>query len=270
MKNIFIALPLVFLISCGDNKLAKVETLGSFRVLAIQTSAPEITQAAGLPTITVKPFISDVYGAGRTVTGTIDTCVDPGISFGASPTCDDNPTKVSYAYSVNTGTLTSMNTGWGPDSSAITIPDTIFSGKSAREKFNGVNYLVIFSFTVDGAIYNSFRRISLTNRTIKNTNPILSALTLNGGALTMPNNGDVLGATYSGVESYDYLRVDGVTETRTEKLVMAWYISSGTLNLSKVNASETVKYTSDSPSTLMIVGVLRDERGGVAVIQSTL
>jgi hypothetical protein len=62
--------------------------------------------------------------------------------------------------------------------------------------------------------------------------------------------------------------VDGTTETRTKKLVMAWYISSGTLNLSKVNAADTVKYTSDPPSSLLIVGILRDECGGVSVVHA--
>jgi hypothetical protein len=111
----------------------------------------------------------------------------------------------------------------------------------------------------------------ITNRTTRNTNPNLISLQLNGGAIAKPKNGDSLSATYSGAETYDSILVDGATETRTEKLVMAWYVSSGNLDLSKVNASESVKYKTDPPaSQLLIIGVLRDERGGVDIVQSLL
>lgn len=268
MKNMLIILPLFLIISCGDNKLDKVETLSSFRVLAIQTANPELTQTTGL-TVTARPYISDINGGGRTVTAVVEGCVDPGISFGAEATCTGNPTQVTSSYSVDTSTLPNLKSGWGNYSAALAIPDTIFTGRSTREKFNGVPFLIIFYFNVDGIIYKSFRRVLITNRTTLNTNPTLSALLRNGGAISKPNNGDYLSATYSGTETYDYLRIDGVTENRTEKLVMAWYVSSGNLDIAKASAGESVKYNSDPPATqLLMVGVLRDERGGVAVVES--
>jgi hypothetical protein len=46
-------------------------------------------------------------------------------------------------------------------------------------------------------------------------------------------------------------------------------MSDGTLNISKANATETVQFKSDPPVTpLLIIGVLRDQRGGVAVTTS--
>ena len=268
MKKILITLPLLLIFSCGDNNLNKVETLSSFRVLAIQTANPELTQTSGL-TVTARPYISDINGGGRTVTAIVDGCVDPGISFGAEATCEGNLTKVTSSYSVDTSTLPNLKSGWGNYSSALAIPDTIFTGRTAREKFNGVPFLIIFSFTVDGVIYKTFRRVLITNRTALNSNPTLTTLHLNGGAIAKPNNGDYLSASYSGAETYDYLRVDGVTESRTEKLVMAWYVSSGNLDIAKANAGESVKYKSDPPATqLLMIGVLRDERGGVTVLES--
>lgn len=38
MNKLFYVISLIFLISCGDNKLDKVETLSTFRVLAIQSA----------------------------------------------------------------------------------------------------------------------------------------------------------------------------------------------------------------------------------------
>jgi hypothetical protein len=270
MKNLLLFSLLVFMISCGDDKLKKVETLTSFRVLAIETATPELTQTTGL-SVTARPYISDTNGAGRTISAVVDGCIDPGISFGAEVTCEGNASKVSVAYSINTSTLTNLNSGWGTYSSSLSIPDTIFAGRTDRDKYNGVPYIIVFKFTVDGAEHKSFRRILVTNRTALNSNPTLSGFLLNGSTLAKPNLNDYLSATVSNAENYNFILVDGTTENRNESLTMAWYVSSGELNTSKVNASESVQYKSSSPSTsLLIIGVLRDERGGVSVKESLL
>lgn len=270
MTKIVIILSLLFTSSCGENKLNKVETLSSFRVLAIQSTTPELTQTTR--TITARPYVSDTNSSGRVITAVVDGCVDPGISFGAEVTCLDNPTKVTSSYSVDTGKPGFLlHSGWGDNSSALAIPDSIFLGRTAREKYNGVAYIILFSFSVDGIIYKSFKRIFITERTILNSNPALSSLLINGGPIAKPQNGDYLSAVTSGAETYDYLLVDGITESRSEKLTMAWYVSSGTLDTPKANASESIRYKSDPPATqLLIIGVLRDERGGVAVLDSLL
>ncbi len=266
MKHLILFLIMIIISSCGDDKLNKVETLGGFRILAIKASASEKTQANGL-TVTATPYVSDVNGAGRSITGTVDGCVDPGVAYGADATCEGNSTKVSAAYTINGARGgTKLNSGWADPTAALSIPDAIFTGRTTREKFNGVPFLIVFTFVVDGSTYKSFRRIHITNRTSLNTDPTLSSLKLNGGAIAKPSNGDSLSASYSGAETYDYMRVDGVTETRTEKLVMAWYVSEGELDISKATAAESVKYKSTPPSgNLLVIGVLRDERGGVAV-----
>ncbi len=269
MKNLLFFFSLLLFASCGEDKLKKVETLSSFRILAIETATPELTQNTGL-TITARPYVSDING-GRSLSAVVDGCIDPGISFGAEVTCEGNASKVSVAYSINTSTLPNLNTGWGSYSSALTIPDTIFTGRTDREKYNGVPYIIIFKFTVDGVVLKSFRRILVTNRTTLNSNPTLSALLLNGSTISKPNLNDYLSASVSGSENYNTILADGSLENRNETLTMAWYVSSGELNISKASASESVQYKTSPPSSqLLIIGVLRDERGGVAVRESLL
>jgi hypothetical protein len=270
MKKTLLLLQFLLLISCGDDKLKKVETLNSFRVLAIESASPELTQSAGL-SVTVRPYVSDINGNGRIINAVIDGCIDPGISLGAEVTCDENASKVSVNYSINTSTLPKLNSGWGSYSAGLAIPDMIFTNKSNRDKYNGVPYIVIFNFTVDGVIFKSFKRILITSRTSLNSNPALNGLLLNSSTLAKPNLNDYLSATVSGVENYDFVLVDGTVENRNETLTMAWYVSSGELDISKANASESVKYKSNqSSSPLLIVGVLRDERGGVSVLDNLL
>jgi hypothetical protein len=139
MKKVLIFISLILLASCGDDKLKKIETLGSFRVLAIKAftagsvSVSELTQTSGL-SITASPYITDVTSGGRTVTGTVDGCVDPGVAYGAEATCEGNSTRVTTAYTVNTTNAGTLHSQWGPESSSLAIPDTIFVGRSTREK----------------------------------------------------------------------------------------------------------------------------------------
>ena len=276
MKRLILFLPLFLFISCGNDKLKKVETLDSFRVLAIESATPseiatpELTQGDGLK-VKARAFISDVNGGGRTVSAVVDGCIDPGISLGAEVTCEGNPSKVSASYSVDTSTLPNLNSGWGGYSAALAIPNSIFIGRSEREKYNGVPYIIIFNFSVDNTVIKSFKRILITNRTTLNSNPTLTAFLLNNSTLAKPNLNDYLSASFSGSENYNFILADNTVENRNETLTMAWYVSSGELNISKASASESVQYKSSPPSSsLLIIGVLRDERGGVAVYQDLL
>ena len=130
MKILLYGIFPLLLLSCGGKKLADVETLGAFRVLAIQTTTPDIVQTTGL-TVTATPYVTDINSGGRTVSGLVEGCVDPGVSSGAEATCTGNPTRVSSAYSVNTaGAGFTMQSGWGSSSAALSIPDAIFVNSS--------------------------------------------------------------------------------------------------------------------------------------------
>lgn len=269
MKKIYIIISLFFISACGDNNLNKVEKLGSFRILAIKSNQPEFTQTNGL-VVTAQAFVSDINSGGRAITADVEGCIDPGIANGAEASCEGSQSRVVSTSTVDTSG-TPLVPQWSTPTGNLSIPDTIFSGKSDREKFNGVPFLIIFNFLVDGSTYKSYKRVFITNRTVLNTNPILTTINLNGNGLARPANGDMLTAVYSGAESYDYQLVNGLTETRTEKLVMAWYVSDGIIDMPKTNANESIMYKSDPPiGQLLVIGILRDERGGVAVFQSVL
>ena len=256
MRAIYL-LVLVIFVSCGGDDFKKIEKLGDFRLLAIKADTPEVLPGTA---VNVQLFISDVKAAGRSISGTYISCVDPGIAYGAKVGCDHDPTAVPIAYSVIT------TTGFTTPVS-ITVPNTIFFGRSTREQFNGIGYIVIFNFTVDGQDVSAFKRITATNRGSLNSNPSGSSILLNGAAIaSFPNVDDQLRATSSNPENFNYQTSDGAIESRTEKMQVAWYVSEGELENSKSDVDEAVKFTGIAgPGPKLVIAVIRDERGGVDV-----
>lgn len=265
MKTILF-LSILLITACSDDKFRKVERLDGFRILGVFASASEV--AAG-GSSNLQLLISDTKGAGRTVSVTYEGCIDPGIGAGAPVTCAFDPNKISGSLSVNTGAgdLGAANLFTGLSSAlAVTVPPTIFAGRSAREQANGVSYIVIFKATVDGLETTAFKRILASTRTIKNANPSISSLNLNGGAFAAkPIKDDAFSVSTDLPETYDVIQVDGASETILESYEVAWYVSSGEVDKPKAKATQSVKYKDDPPSDpLLIMAVLRDERGGLA------
>lgn len=251
-------------VACGDTDFKKVEQLDEFRILSVVTSTPEV--APGTPGVTLELFVSDVKSGGRIINGTTVSCIDPGISFGAEVNCDHDPSAFASTYTVDT---TALNLGTGLTGSlSINVPAGIFIGRSAREQFNGVGYITIFNFQVDGKTVTAFKRVVATNRAAKNTNPSGSAILLNGAAIgSAPGDEDKLLMTSNAPETYDYINSEGGTETRTEEMQVAWYVTLGKFDTSKSDVNETVKYLGSTATVpFMLVGIVRDERGGVQII----
>lgn len=265
---------MVFLvISCGNNDMKKVELLNEFRILSIVTSnatpTPEVTPGAA---VTLQLYISDVKGGGRILSGTTISCIDPGISYGAKVNCDHDALAVQGTYTVDTnaGDLpTNLYTGLAIDTLDITVPAGIFNGKTSREQFNGVGYITIFNFIVDGKTVTAFKRIIATNRGTLNLNPAGSAIFVNGlGISSAPNKYDKLVMISNTPESFDYMTSSGDVETRNEEFQVAWFISNGEFDKPKSDLNESVKYLGDKSTTsTLIVGVVRDERGGVEIVR---
>ncbi len=256
MKYVFLLLCL----SCGNDDFRKVEKLESFRILGVKASLPEVAPGSS---VDLQVLVSDFSGTEASISGNYVTCIDPGISRGA---------KVSCATVVETNTFTiNMNslggrTGLSPVVN-VTVPTDILNGRDSRDQFNGVGYIVIFSLTVGGTDYTTFKRIIATNRTSPNTNPQGSTLLVNGFPISRaPVDGDELSVTTSLPENYDFINIDGTQEARTEKFQIAWYTSSGEFSSSKTNADETVDYTGDTESSLTLA-VIRDERGGLDFVK---
>lgn len=264
MKYFFL---LFLCLSCGDDAFRKIEKLDGFRILAIQVDNPEV--GIGISPVNVRPFIADVNGADATINGTYQTCIDPGIGRGADVECD----SAELSYSIPMGPLTNR-TGFGPQL-AVNIPGNILNGRTTLEKFNGVSYLVIFRFVVNGIEHRSVKRIAVTDRslvdldpTLVNVNPTGTGLLVNGSPYsTSPKDGDELLVNASGAQTYKVINIDGSIESRQEEFEIAWYTSTGEFDRPKASVTQGVKYKGDTPSSVT-VAIIRDERGGVDVRQS--
>lgn len=256
-----------FLLSCSEDRFSRVETLSGFRILGIRADNPEVSPGGSA---NLQLLVSDVDGGGRVINGNYEACIDPGISIGASVSCDHDPGKVTGASVIDTtqpDLATNLSTGYS-GAVTVTVPAGIFLGRSSRDQFNGVGYIVIFKFTVDGKTISSFKRIIATNRGSFNTNPSGSAVTLNGAPLgRIPDKDDELNVTTSAPETYDYQNVDGSTETKTEEVQIAWYVSVGEFDKPKSDLGEKVTYLTDAPASLLLLSVVRDDRGGLDVVR---
>lgn len=260
---------LLALISCGDEGSKKVEQLESFRILGAIASAPEVTPGSA---VSVQLLVSDVNGLTSTITGTYEGCIDPGISRGAQVRCDHDPNRISGNYTIDFTTLTpssDLRTGLNAASVSFNVPNNILAGRGSREQFNGVAYIIIFRFSVDGREQISFKRILATNRGSLNTNPSGADILLNGGSLSQaPMDGDNLVASVSAPENFDFITVDGITEQRLEDQEVAWYVSTGEIDKPKSDIGDTVEYKTDSAYTPMVVmAVIRDGRGGMTFVK---
>lgn len=255
---------LLLCMSCSGDNFQKVEKLESFRILAAITPSPEV--APNTPA-TIQLLVSDVNGTLPTISGTFEACIDPGISLGAPVSCDHDPARVSGAHVITFATLVpsaNLRTGLNAATVNVTVPATILNGRSAREQFNGVGYIVIFRFVVNGREEVSFKRIIATSRGIQNQNPSGSAI-LSGGVplAAAPTDGENLIVTSSAPESFDVINVDGSQETRLEKFEVAWYTSLGKFDKPKSFVDESVEYQGKTQTPSLIMAIVRDERGGV-------
>jgi hypothetical protein len=265
MKALYLSL-LFLLLSCGDDSFKKVEALGEFRILGVVATPAEVAPNG---TSNLQVIISDANGGGRPITATYQSCVDPGISYGAQVSCDHDPSSTPIVYTLLGGDedFNDPNlayTGVTPTLS-ITVPSTIFAGRSAVEQFNGVAYIVIFKFTVGGEEFKTFKRIPAVAGRPVNTNPTVSSVSVNGSAIAaFPQDGDSLLAVSNSPETYQYITTDNVTETRTENLQVAWYTSSGEFSLSKTYTDEPTEFKGSAPTgDSVILALVRDERGGL-------
>ncbi len=265
MKLIFFLI-LLSLLSCSDDTFRKVETLGSFRILGVVADKPEVSPG---DTVSLQLYVTDVDGGGRTITGSVVSCIDPGIAYGATVSCDNDPATVSGSYTINTITDTDLGsshayTGAAQEVEAITIPGTLLTGRSNRERINGVGYITIFTFVVDGKTHKAFKTIKAVSGRALNNNPTLTDIQSDGVSLTaFPAKNDKIVALADPAESYSYVNIDNSTETKTEAQQIAWYVSSGKLSKPKTNVNESTEYLGDAKvGTSVVLGLIRDERGG--------
>lgn len=270
MKKIYSVLLLFGLAACSNDSLPKYTKLDSLRILAIDLDTLEIQNpSAGVQTVQVTPYLSDIGGTDP-VNLTIQTCLDRGVSFGAEPTCENAAdlttvnSTVNFADPERTAAAT-------PTSVSFTIPSNLLANYATPLQFNGVPYLITVTATRGDATLRSFRRILITTKT-PNQAPGMSDILADGASLvTLPNKEVLLSFTANTApESYQYMNSKEEISNLTETFETTWFTSDGEIENPRTRENETTRWT--PPTTppvgrsVVVVGVLRDGRGGIDVI----
>lgn len=263
---------LFILVSCGDDQ-KKYYRLENLRVLGIQADSPQLNTSAN---VTLTPFISYTNGGDTTLDISYKLCLDPGIAFGAAVSCDGN--EIDQGVSTfNTSTIGSANYYTGEiDPITVNVPASALAFLATlpvKNQFNGYDLLFIITLTdqADSSQrVETFKRISLTTKTSElNTNPTISgAIQSNGVDISgFPTGKTKLGISgVSAAQNYQSQGNNGVSSFNENQFV-SWFANSGEFQFSRVDTDETVEYDTSATSGV-IVGVVRDGRGGVAFIRS--
>lgn len=261
----FIAFLFILLAGCSSKDLPEYTQLGGLRVLALIANTPEVSPG---DTVTITPVVSDILGAGRTLTYSATGCSDPGIAYGGVPTCVGAMDAVSLA----TGTVTPATPRFTESAPtfSVTIPATALALRGETEKYNGVPYLVTYTLSAStGERVRAFRRILVSTKTSKNQNPGAFTLTRDGAEmLTLPASAvTVTRQIASGsAETYSYRDANGTLQTLGETLTTTWFVSDGSFSRYRTDGDEALTFTPPTaiPAThaVVIVLIVRDDRGG--------
>ncbi len=265
---------LLFGSSCA-NDLPKAQVLDRLRVLALIATTPEVLPGA---TVTVTPVVSDVRGAGRALSYTVEACYDPGLDYGADVSCSHDTAKVTVGATAVT--LTAPRYTQAVTTFNITVPSALFTTAQvdALTQFNGANYLVIFTLTAaDGEIEQVFRRIKVSgaSKISKNQNPSLTGFKKSDGtavaALPTEETALLAVAPSTAAEAYSELNTNGSFEARTETLTVSWFASEGLpeLTLQAIDSPNTYAPATTPTYSPFVAAVVRDERGGAGVLLLT-
>lgn len=270
-------------LSCSKNNFPKYSALDRLRILGITTPTPELQNpSSGTTNVSITPYISDIGGSGD-ITLEVQSCLDPGVSLGATPSCS----QAQYASSVQTITMSSASTATeglfgnpertgSPQSGAITVPLQIPSQLlpllPSYMQYNGVSYLITVKATASSGSISSFRRIVISTKT-PNNNPTISDLLLNNLSFTQrPTEGvyQLKLSTTDTPESYQFLTGNGDYKNLQEDYEISWFVSEGIMEVSRGFLSDDLDWSVTTPSLsppqkTVVVAVLRDGRGGTAV-----
>ncbi len=270
MKKLIPALFLLGLSACGNDSLPKYTKLDGLRILAINANPLEIQNPpAGVQNIQVTPYIVDIGGTGA-VSLTVETCLDRGVSIGADPTCTSATDRATVNSTLNF-TDAERTEPASPIAVNFTVPTNLLANYAKPLQFNGVPFLITVTATRGDTTVKSFRRVLVSTKT-PNQAPGLADLLADGFALaTLPTKEVNLSFTASTTpESYQYMNSKEEISNLTEVFETTWFASDGEIKIPRTRENETTTWT--PPSTppsgrkVVVVGVLRDGRGGIDVI----
>lgn len=281
MKKIILVLLLATTIfSCSKDDLPDFNKVEGPRVLAIIADKPEANPG---DTITITPVISDL-NATTGVQDSIQVCIDLGISYGASPSCEGNPTKV-VVQNHRSLTLPGVADNWtgAADTASFSIPldAVIFYQRSDQDKYNGVDYIVEYTLhSPSGLNETAIKRIAVTESTkvAKNQNPTFTDIFANnvsmvnlpvGTKVNLTNN-----LTNASAENYLIKDAQGNLKSYTEELTVTWFITDGETKYYRSVVGGSNEYTGPGSSPVgrsaYIMAVARDDRGGVIFVKRKL
>jgi len=211
-------------------------------------------------------------------------CIDLGISYGASPSCEGNPTKV-VVHSLRTLTLPGVAENWtgAADTASFSLPiDTqIFNQRSDQDKYNGVNYIVEYTLhSPSGVNSTSIKRIAVTEatKTSKNLNPTFTDILANNVSMMNLPVGAVVSLTNdltnASAENYSIKDAQGNLKNYTEELTVTWFITDGETKFYRSLVGGANEYTGPGSAPVgrsaYIMAVARDDRGGVVFVKRKL
>ncbi len=269
MKKIFLCLALLSFLGCEDDENRFFE-LGEFRILAVQADTPEIDGTSSTPiAVSLTPIVSDIDAGTRNIDIDILACPDPGLQLGNEPSCDATlATTQSIPYAqISSATLGSRKTGAMP-AFTVNVPPGLLTGQSSQTKFNGLDYLITMKFKAGSETLDTYKRITVSERTTKNTNPNIQNVLLDGNSTGSLSNRDKLTidlASGSNEENYDYENLDGIQSEKTEVYTTSWFTFKGTTDLRRTFMDETAIFEiNEDEANPFVMAILRDDRGGVA------
>ncbi|MEZ4819248.1 MAG: hypothetical protein R3A45_04895 [Bdellovibrionota bacterium] len=271
MQRRFCYFIMLALIGCDQVSIDFFD-LGAFRVMALVVDQPEVDGSVNT-TVTITPWISDIQAGGRSVALDILACPDPGIALGQDPTCDQSLAStqiVSYA-DFDTSAWAAQNYTGALPAFNVMIPAGLLVGLSSMQQFNGIDYIVSIVFTVGEDVISGFKRIKVSSNPAPNLNPKMERIDVNGSDTATAEDGAMV--TYQivpGFEAEDFQRFDqdGDLVDATEEYIVTWFVYSGTLSLSRSEPEDKAVFQDDQDNSdiPIIVGVLRDGRGGADVL----
>jgi len=255
---------------CGASELPQPWILDRLRILAVQAepAEPQPGEAISFSALTYAP-------EGEVLAATLwFACL---------------PSEASdFGCAMDETGIIGMEPGWAP---TWTAPADALDGLDARGQAEGVSALVNLAAILEGSPLLeeggdtggfdlegselAFKRLPISLSSTPNHNPILTAIVVDGhilrpGAplLTIPKAKHQLSPILAAgsLETYTYLATDGTEESRTEEPYINWYIDGGTLGQPfGLYPLLDLEWTAPStPGSGIIVGVIRDRRGGMA------
>lgn len=277
MKKIFFIISVSLLLAaCNNEKLPEFNKLDKLRIIALEVNNPEANPG---DTVTVTPWISDINETGS-LTDSVSVCIDPGIAFGANPTCEGSSTKVDIRTD-QTLTITGSNSTGRANTFNVSIPSNsiIFAARTDQEKWNGVSYLIHYKLKNSrGTEISAIRRIvvSDTTKNPKNANPVLTTIFADGSPMVaLPVGGAIVqlsaDVTVGSQESFQSKNSDGSFTTESEQIAVTWMVTDGETKKFRTEIGGANEYTGPSVAPVgrsaHFFAVARDNRGGVKVIK---